>query len=271
VNKFINSVLIFIILIFTTACQPEQAPVPPTPAVVQIQYTVALEGWIPKLTQCANSISDIGLVTEETLADKLDPTKVDLVFRFGPDDLGIANGSSTNTNSNTQAASPTTSPVEFHSFVLGEDTIVLVVNSANDTHTLTPEMVTAIYSGETKTWTMGVSDSTPAEGTESGEQIQVWTYPEGDDLRQVFDRAFLSENHLSSLAYLAPDQNAMIEAISTNPLAIGFLLESQLPAILKVISLQGETSFNLTQPILALSAVEPQGQVRQLLLCLQKD
>jgi ABC-type phosphate transport system substrate-binding protein len=101
--------------------------------------------------------------------------------------------------------------------------------------------------------------------------MRVWSYPEGDDTRRAFDTAVLFGQRLTREAQLAPDPQAMLEAISSNTTAIGYLPERWVqnnPGV-RSVSLNQKLAEALRQPVLALSEGEPVGNVRTLLLCLQ--
>jgi hypothetical protein len=92
----------------------------------------------------------------------------------------------------------------------------------------------------------------------------------------LFDRALLQSSTLTSEAMLAPDPQAMLEAISSDANAIGYLPESALTssdpsfvAQVKVIQLEQSLQDILHPPVIAITQNEPEGLVRELLLCVQ--
>jgi hypothetical protein len=133
-----------------------------------------------------------------------------------------------------------------HAVVLGVDEIVLIGGQSVDIQDLTEAQLQAIYSDPDSIY-------------------QTWTYPEENELRIIFDQALFDESFSAPNSYLAPNPAAMIEAISTNAMAIGFLPKSWVTGNEKIISF--ENSFE--QPILGLTVSEPQGEVGTFLSCLQ--
>jgi len=254
------------------ACQPPVATAPPTPLIVRVQYTPALAAWTQAMNRCMANIADSGLVVNEVPAGSLDPSQVDFVLRFGPLDPQPNPISTLTPVAATGAPLHTlSSPTNraYYQAVIARDEIVLVVNPTNAVTGLTPAEVSAIYSGQMTQWSgLSAGTQTPV-ATVAQQQIQAWTYLQGDDLRSVFDEAFLQGGAAGREVYQAPDPAAMLQAIANNPGAIGFLLKSQLSAAVRQIPLDGEPDFELTQPIVAISLSEPQGQARQLLVCLQ--
>ncbi len=228
-----------LLVLSLAACQaPAVRTAPPTPEILRVQYSPALRGWVTALNGCANHLPLIGLEVKEIPADQLDLAVADLALRFGP-----------------AQKQPT------YAAQLGMDEVVLVANPANLLSNLTPAEVTAIYTRKTTQWSDLVNGQS--------QLIQAWSYLPGDDLRQVFDLAFLGGDHLTPHAYLAPDTTAMLEAVSKEPAAIGFMLKSQVDQTVKIIRLDGQPAADLNQPILALANNEPQGNLRQLILCMQ--
>jgi hypothetical protein len=94
---------------------------------------------------------------------------------------------------------------------------------------------------------------------------QAWTYPQSSQPRQVFDAIMLENKVTSPHVLLAPDPEAMLQAISGDPNAIGYLPHHWLDERVTPIPLETD----LQQPILALTQEESQGLTRQLLACLQ--
>jgi hypothetical protein len=229
-----------VLLMILVGCQPAVSTAPPTPEVLRVAYTPAVKSLGESLHRCAESLPLIGLAIDEVPADLLASSSGDLTFRLGLPEKAPA-----------------------YAAVVGWEEVVIVVNSANVVTSLPIQMVSDIYNGKIVQW----NDVTP-QGL--SQPVQVWSYPPGDELNQIFQAAFLSGKTPAAPTYLAPDADAMLEAISKNPAAIGFLLKSQLNGNVHQVVLSGETSDNLRQPILSLAQAEPQGNLRQLLLCLQK-
>jgi ABC-type phosphate transport system substrate-binding protein len=107
----------------------------------------------------------------------------------------------------------------------------------------------------------------------SPQSVQVWIFPEGDDARQLFDSVILDGYQLTTVAQLAPDPQAMLEAVSDDPAAIGYLprrwLKGNSGDKVRALPINQTLADSLRQPILALSGAEPEGAMRTLLICLQ--
>lgn len=149
-------------------------------------------------------------------------------------------------------------------FQLGVDRLAIIANSQNPVDSLTPDDIKAIFTTASPVW--------PA----SGEAVNVWVYPSGDDLRTLFDMLALQGGKVTSQAWLAPNPQAMLEAISADPLAVGYLLASWLDSApkeqreaIKDIPVEGDLAQQLIQPLLAITTSHPEDLIRTLLLCLQ--
>jgi hypothetical protein len=230
----------WVLLALLTACQPAVSTPPPTPAVLQVAYTPAVKAINESLHRCAENLPLIGLVVNEVPANQVDSMPVDLIFRLGM---------------------PEKAPD--YAAVISWDEVILLVHPDNAITNLPGQMVSDIYSGKITRWNEAAQEG-------ASQPIQVWSYPLGGELSQIFQAAFLGGGPPAAPTYLAPDSAAMLEAISKNPAAVGYLLKSQLNDSVHLVSLGGETSANLRQPVLALTQAEPQGNLRQLLLCLQQ-
>ena len=245
--------LVFFALMLSTGCQPLTATIPPTPQIIHVQLTPALNSWSSILNACALALPGTGLVVDEAPASNLNPATVDFSLRFG-----------------LPAVSPQKTPVTNSPLILATDEVAVIVNPDNPVNQLAPETITAIFNGQISQWKPLIPGNQNPQPTDTSIDIQVWSFPQGDDIRQVFIAAFLKSNSLASKTHLAPDPNAMLEAISQDPTAIGYILASQLQASVQAVKIDGEPSSSLEQPVLAYTSNAPQGQVRQMLLCLQE-
>jgi len=147
-------------------------------------------------------------------------------------------------------------------FPLAQDEIMIVVHPNNPIQHLSKDDLQDIFSGKVNDWN---------DLGRLSESIQVWIYPEGDDLRQVFDLVILGSEQNTSRAFIAPDPDAMLEAVSSDEAAIGYLPKSWLTENVKAIELSETDVESLTQTVLAVTKANPQGAALILLSCLQGD
>jgi phosphate transport system substrate-binding protein len=183
---------------------------------------------------CAWENQHISLLAEELPAQALDLQKADLVIRLGE---------------------PRSMPA--FSAPLGWDDLVLVVHPANPLTVINSGQIRQIFTGNVQQW------------IDSEETIQVWDYPAGNELQEIFHSALSVGEARYSLAHLAPNPAAMLEAIGGDPTAIGYIPRSWLSPAVKEVTIEGQISESLHQPVLALADKEPGGAVRDFLACLQ--
>jgi phosphate transport system substrate-binding protein len=148
---------------------------------------------------------------------------------------------------------------------IGWEDIKVIVNQENELSELTADELKAIFSGRLPGWNNG-----------AGQPIQVWVLPKDDPVRANFDHAVLQSIRLTSEAMLAPNSDAMIEAIASNANAIGYLTGGELssgdPAFssrVHVVEIESSLEKTLQLPVIAITQGEPVGLVRELLLCAQ--
>jgi DNA-binding transcriptional LysR family regulator len=135
---------------------------------------------------------------------------------------------------------------------LGEDEIVIIAGSEVALRNLNAEQLGELYS-------------------EPSSVYQIWAYNEGNELRTIFDHAVLENSAISSYVLLAPDPAAMVEAVTADPMAIGYIPETWLTGDVQRISIEREIKNAFEQPILALTNAEPAGNLENSLVCLQQS
>lgn len=251
--RILRLALLLILLLATAwllaACgTPPIATPPPTPQPVFLAYPPELRPYADTLAACARQYPDIALYLEEAVVI-LAPDQQTSLFLV--------------------ADSPPAALTAWNATLLASDSLVVIVNRQNALGSLSASELRAIWSGKLVTW---------ASLADNAGEIQVWTYPAGSKLRSIFDSAVMAGELTSSQAWLAPDPQAVLEAVSANPNAIGYLpaswLDKAAPKLADAVQrlrLPVELDENLHQQVLALTEVEPQGALRTLLLCFQAD
>ena len=239
-NKSVHRLLYILLLITLSACgQPTTENPPPTLQMVTVAYTPPLRPVRQALHDCAVSLPEIALVVEETSFPYLLERTADLYLWMGE-------------------------PPETTKFVypIASERVVAIVHPDNTVDRLETSALRAIFTGQTQNWDeVGGLDH----------QIEVWGYPDGDEIQKLIDQMVMNREAYSSWVWLAPDPEAMQQAISENTPAIGFIPQAWLTDQLKVLQLSLELQETLHQPILLISKNEPHGGVRSLLFCLQNE
>jgi hypothetical protein len=95
--------------------------------------------------------------------------------------------------------------------------------------------------------------------------VQVWVYDSGEDVQGVFDQAVMSGRGVSTFAKLATSPQQMSELLNAEKLAVGILPRHWKAGDTHVVFTVGPV------PVLAMTPSEPQGIVREILSCLQRE
>lgn len=231
-----------LIAAFLSACaRPVIQPPPPTPQVITAAFTPATRTWQPAFQACADTDPQMRLLIEESPWTHM-ALEEGLSIRLG---------------------SPTMETPYF-AVQVGEEQIVVIVNPENPLDKLTADDLRAIYTGQYTTW--------DEVNLSYAQNLQVWSYPESDELSQIYLSSLWQANPPVIMAYLVPDPEAMVEAVRAYPGAIGYLPASWLTnSAVRSITLETEVLHALLQPILVISHHEPQGLERILISCLQAN
>ena len=137
-----------------------------------------------------------------------------------------------------------------YAFSLGVDEIVVIAGANVALRELDAQQLQDLYTNANSTY-------------------QMWTYGQGHELRALFDQVLFGENSIPYHAKLTPDPAGMIEALTTDPMAVGYIPSSWLEQGIQTISLDGDLQTAFEQPILALTHTEPVGNLHKYLVCLQ--
>jgi undecaprenyl-diphosphatase len=140
----------------------------------------------------------------------------------------------------------------------GRENILPVVHTQNPVETLSLQELRDIYSGQADKFQAGQAE------------IVVWTYPSGHAVGAVFDRLALGGGATTSSAYLAPGSQEMLEAVSADPQAVGYLLEPWVNEDVRVVEIEAALPEPLSLPVLVLGKAEPEGSLRNITACFQE-
>ena len=235
-----------LILILASCGTPQIATPGPTPEAIRVYTPPSLQPWADKLANCADN----------------DPLVAIYLLPAGGSDASLNQG-----DIQLELGQPSILKRDEQLFQVGWEQVVVVVNQANPISALSDEQVLRIFSGEETSWE-----------SEAGKRIQVWVLPEDEPTRIVFDNSFGLTQVLAPAAKLAPDPIAMMKAISTDEKAIGYLPlsfidngNSSSAGDIKIVQLDSTAEEKLKQPVLAFTASEPTGRIRDMLVCLQNS
>jgi hypothetical protein len=232
----------FFCLFLLTACAgPPRATPAPTPVMLNVALTPSLRPFTEALHTCAATHPEFVINVFETPASALENQTTDLILRLGG------------------------TPSKGYAAPIGEEGLVLIVNASNPVLTISVEKLRGIFLGRITSWVEIGGEQQP---------VQVWVYPDGDDAREILDAAIFPGDSLTPGALIAPDPQAMVEAVGDDPFAIGYMPQTWLTQASRIeqvrpLSIDQKLVEKLHQPVLALSRDEPEGSLRQLLICLQ--
>lgn len=218
--------------------QPPTATLPPPPQTITVALPLALSPLQPALQICANAQPDLLINLRELPNRPPAPESADMSLWFSEPPNGF----------------------EF-AVQLAEETLAILINPSNPVTELNGEQLRGIFSGELRDWSS-------LDG-ETGE-IQVWVFPEGNQVRESFDHAILPDMSSTSLAKLAPTGEAMLAGIAEDSGAIGYAPMAMIDGTVKPLVVDDATQATLHMPVLGLTPAEPHGALRDYLVCLQR-
>lgn len=236
------------------ACQPLAATPVPTPQVIRLSFTPAAASWSQRVGACALKLPGVGLVVDEIPTGQTISPQVDVSLRAG------------------LAPSPSLP----YTIILGWDEIAILVNASNPLAAISLKDLVALYQGQLTTWDSLFKNE--GQAASYAAPLEVWSYPQDDDLQHIFNQEAglaLPQGDLArSVVFTAPDPPALIQAVGQAPGAVGFTLKSYLlgshPAVRSIPLASGDPGV-LRVPVTASLRSEPQGLLRQLVLCGQSS
>jgi hypothetical protein len=216
----------------------------PTIEIINLQITPELEHWMPKISQCANSIEGIGIYSDIVVQKELSISQTDLVFRLGR-----------------QTAS------DPYVAVMGLEEITLLIGSEVPFEALSIDSIRGIFSGEITNW--GELPEVLDQEIEINQPIITMSYPEDNILRELFRRSFLENEPIMSNPLIYSTPEGLDRLLQENPYGIAFTLKSHLLENQDPLEISDFNTLLAQEYVLAITNIEPQGNLKQLLLCLQ--
>jgi hypothetical protein len=130
-------------------------------------------------------------------------------------------------------------------YQIDNEEILIVANNASSIQELTADEVRRLFS-------------------QGQDNAQIWVFATGEEVQQIFEREIMHETSISSLARLATSPKEMEQALNMDKNAVGMLPKHWQTGAMRLLY----TLPNV--PVLALTPVNPQGAVKEILACLQK-
>jgi hypothetical protein len=201
------------------------AETPVPKPVFQIYASSAAQPWLSELFQCAEQNNILLSITN-------DPKTATVSLRLGESDSLV-------------------SPV----YQIDEEEILVVTHLQTGIGTLTEDQVRAVFSGQVSNWSeLGGSDV----------PVEVWVYPQGEDIQQAFGQTVMGGLPVAPMARLAVSAQHMSDSVGSNPGSIGFI-----PRRWKMGNTH-ETYVAAVLPVLAITKPEVDEAINNVLACLQK-
>jgi hypothetical protein len=234
-----RALLLVSLILAGCGVEPLQATPFPTPVIWDVTLDPALDWLRPYLNACTQSLDGVFIVAQGSTADYQTPFANTFDIAWG-------------------------SPVQIDgsAFILGWDELAVIVNEENPILGLSKTDLTKIFEGNTNQWA-----EVPVSSDLSNGEIHVWTYPSGNTIQRDFEDILNTENYQNPFAGIAPNPQAMMEAVRDDPQAIGFLPERWIaPGVKKVEILELDEN-ELKKPILVIAGEQPGQEEKGWLLC----
>jgi hypothetical protein len=220
---------LLVLTLFLSACGPAAIETP-EPEILIVALTPDVSPLRLAVSTCTSQSPEAIIRIEESFTGQIDS---DLLFRLGEPD-----------------------PIPPFVAQVAQEELILVVHPENQSASLTLDQVADIFSGRMRRWSEVGGDD---------REIQVWALLKADETRGAFQQEVLQGGLSTPNAFLAPHPSAMLEAVSRDPYAIGYLPKAWSTGEVATISL------GVKLPVLVVAEEEPTGAARQLVACLQGD
>lgn len=242
-------IILFAALLAMTACRQVQVIEPiATKAVIRVELSPALAGWSERLGACGARLETSALNVETLPISQLSLDASDLILRLGK-----------KTGDEPYLGSPGSVSVQF------------LQHPGNPLQQLSLQELTTILSGETTHW-----DDVGAEGMDSageGLPIQLVSLGADDDLTAWLRTAFLRGSELGVKTMVAGSAESLRKIVADTPGSFCLLPSQEFPGAGKALAVVDANGNEITLaiPVLAITAGQPEQDLRQLLLCLQES
>lgn len=185
-SSFLVLRLGFGILVLLAACSSAAPTAAPT--TLRVEYTFAAQPWLADLYDCARP----NLVAAELrAADYINVQKSDMAIRIGePSGLTAS------------------------AYQIGTEEVLVIVHPQNPVTHLDAGQVRALFSGQVASW-QGINGINAT--------VQVWVFPTGEDIQQIFEQNVLGGLAVVSTARLAATPDEMSRAVADDVNAVGIL------------------------------------------------
>lgn len=228
-------------------------------------------------SQAGSTVTEAGSTTVQPLAEKLaaafmqEHPEVNIIIQGGGSSVGVKSADSGTVDIG--AASRELKPAEpkLKTHLMAMDGIAIVVHPSNEVSGLTKRQVRMVFAGEITDW----SQLGDGNGT-----ITVVSREEGSGTRAAFQELIMGKTLITEKAILLPSNGAIVQSMSSTPLAIGFLSLGYLDPAIKSLAIDGVECtpancrsgvYPVVRPLYFLTKDEPAGLVKEFLDFCQSD
>lgn len=238
-------------VIFIRGDKPLAAAQSEPVSIIQAQVSPGLEWLVPAMNDCAVAQPDTGVLLSPPAVTPQDVEILPVALLWGkPDDL---TGSA---------------------YVIGQESMTLAVSASHPLQKLDAALLHSIFESKIQTWKQvfeACADCTRSAPDASLLQadLHLWVYPPGSALQTNLETLFLLANLPAASLNIAPNPEAMLQALAEDPAAIGFLPSGWMDESVHAVMVAEASSQELSLPILASTTGEPQPALYTWLVCLQ--
>jgi hypothetical protein len=133
-----------------------------------------------------------------------------------------------------------------YAYQIGSDDLLIVTHRQSPAQNLSADEARFLFAGQ------------------SGLDLQVWVYAEGDDVQRIFNETIMQGTAITSQAMIAADTQQMSGTLNNTINAVGIL-----PRAWKMGDSRDVYTIS-NVPVLAIVKSEPQGAIKEIIACLQK-
>ncbi len=147
----------------------------------------------------------------------------------------------------------------------------MIVNPANPVVQLAQASLQAIFNGKITTWQELSTEGCPGCTAQPESQIKPYVYAAGDDFGQGLGDLFPGLSQKLPAAMLAPDPEAVRQAVAGDPSAVGFVPSPDVDSTVRAVKISDVPANKLRIPLLLSTQAEPAGMKRSWVLCIQNN
>lgn len=240
-----------LIILLAAGCQQSNIAAAETQTSIRVELSSTLQYLTPAIQACSLHGNGTHIILEEKPAAELGKTGADVSLRWGDAQIN-----------------PT-----LHIFRLGSDRLVFAAHKENPLKELTSNQVSLLSKGGIPTWGEILDQYCPkctASDVFWEQPLEPWQYSPAEDISmEIIKIPSLNQSAAMNRIWVAPNAPGMVEAISNNTAAVGWLPARWLNESLKELAITDTNPEDLIIPVLAMTPNEPTPVISEWLFCLQ--